>query len=67
MRAYAEAIRLMNGADSEKIREGLTKVKFTMLHGKTVTFDANNQAGKVVVIQSARNKKVDILDLYELK
>jgi hypothetical protein len=38
-----------------------------MLHGKTVTFDANNQAGKVVVIQSARNKKVDILDLYELK
>lgn len=67
MRAYAEAIRLMNSADSEKIREGLTKVKFTMLHGKTVTFDANNQAGKVVVIQSARNKKVDILDLYELK
>ena len=67
MRAYAEAIRLMNSADSDKIREGLTKVKFTMLHGKTVTFDANNQAGKVVVIQSARNKKVDILDLYELK
>ena len=67
MRAYIEAIRLMNSADSDKIREGLTKVKLTMLHGKTVSFDANNQAGKVVVIQSARNKKVDVLDLYELK
>ena len=67
MRAYIEAIRLMNSADSDKIREGLTKVKLTMLHGKTVSFDANNQAGKIVVIQSARNKKVDVLDLYELK
>ena len=67
MRAYAEAIRLANSAEPEKIREGLTKVKLTMLHGKTVSFDEFNQAGKVVVIQSARNKKVDIVDLYEIK
>jgi len=67
MRAFAEAIRVANSAEPEKIREGLTKVKLTMLHGKTVSFDEYNQAGKVVVIQSARNKKVDIVELYELK
>ena len=67
MRAFAEAIRVANSAEPEKIREGLTKVKLTMLHGKTVSFDDYNQAGKVVVIQSARNKKVDIVELYELK
>jgi hypothetical protein len=38
-----------------------------MLHGKTVGFDNYNQAGKVVVIQTAKNKRVEILDLFELK
>ncbi len=66
-RALVAAIRLAKSAEPEKIRDALTKVKLTMLHGKTVGFDNYNQAGKVVVIQTAKNKRVEILDLFELK
>ena len=66
-RVILQAIRNANSDDADKIREALTKVSFTPLHGKQVAFDKNNQAGKVVVIQQVKGKRVNILDLYELK
>ncbi|MFN0300559.1 MAG: ABC transporter substrate-binding protein [Burkholderiales bacterium] len=66
-RLIGQAIRSANSDDSDKIRDALAKASFTPLHGKTVAFDKNHQAGKVVVIQQVKGKKVNILDLYELK
>jgi branched-chain amino acid transport system substrate-binding protein len=66
-RVIGQAIRSANSDDADKIRDALAKASFTPLHGKTVTFDKNHQAGKVVVIQQVKGKKVNILDLYELK
>jgi branched-chain amino acid transport system substrate-binding protein len=67
MRVIAQAINEAGSAEPEKIRDAMTKVKFTSLLGKPVSFDKNNQGGKVVVLQSVKDKKVVILDLYELK
>ena len=67
MQAIAQAIRDAKSDDPVKIRDALAKVKFNTLHGRTATFDANNQAGKIVVLQKVKDRKVTILDLYELK
>lgn len=67
MQAIAQAIRDANSDDPVKIRDAMAKVKFTTLHGKSVSFDANNQAGKIVVLQKVKDRKITILDLYELK
>jgi branched-chain amino acid transport system substrate-binding protein len=66
-RVILQAIRSANTDDADKIRDALAKASFTPLHGKQVAFDKNNQAGRVVVIQQVKGKKVNILDLYELK
>ena len=67
MRVLAQAIREAGSAEPEKIRDALARTKFVGLHGKTTTFDKNNQSGKIVVLQQVKDKKVNILDLYELK
>jgi branched-chain amino acid transport system substrate-binding protein len=67
MQAIAQAIRDAKSDDPVKIRDAMAKVKFRTLHGKTVGFDANNQAGKIVVLQRVKDRKVTVLDLYELK
>jgi len=67
MRVIAQAIRAAGSDNPERIRDALSKANFTPLHGKQVAFDKNNQAGKVVVIQQVKGKKVNILELYELK
>jgi branched-chain amino acid transport system substrate-binding protein len=66
-RVIVQAIRSAGSDDADKIREALSRVSFTPLHGKQVGFDKNNQAGRVVVIQQVKGKKVTILELYELK
>ncbi|MSQ18374.1 MAG: ABC transporter substrate-binding protein [Betaproteobacteria bacterium] len=66
-RVIGQAIRSANSDDPDKIRDALAKASFTPLHGKQVAFDKHNQAGKVVVIQQVKGKKVTILELYELK
>ena len=60
MRMLAQAIREANSADSSRIRDALLKVTFTTLLGKQARFDQNNQAGKVVVLQTVKDKKVTI-------
>jgi branched-chain amino acid transport system substrate-binding protein len=67
LQAIAQAIRDAKSDDPVKIRDALAKVKFTALHGKTMSFDANNQAGRLVVLQQVKDRKVSVLDLYELK
>ena len=67
MQAIAQAIRDAKSDDPVKIRDALAKVKYTALHGKSMSFDANNQAGRLVVLQQVKDRKVSVLDLYELK
>ena len=67
MQAIAQAIRDAKSDDPVKIRDALAKVKYTALLGKSMSFDANNQAGRLVVLQQVKDRKVSVLDLYELK
>ena len=67
MRMLAQAIREANSADSSRIRDALQKVTFTTLLGKQARFDQNNQAGKVVVLQTVKDKKVTIADLVTIE
>lgn len=67
IQAIAAAIRDAKSDDPVKIRDALARTSFTALHGRKMTFDANNQAGRVVVILQVKDKKVGILDLHELK
>ena len=48
-------------------RDALAKVKITGLHGRPLSFDSHNQAGRLVVLQQVKDRKVRVLDLYELK
>lgn len=67
MQAIAQSIRDANSDDPVKIRDAMAKVKWTGLHGKPMSFDANNQAGRVVVLLQVKDKGVQLLDTYELK
>lgn len=66
-RVILQAIREANSDDPVKVRDAMAKARFTPLHGKQVGFDGNNQAGRIVVLQQVKNRKVTVLDLYELK
>lgn len=63
----AQAIRDAKSDDAVKVRDALAKVKITALHGRPLVFDSNNQAGRLVVLQQVKDRKVRVLDLYELK
>lgn len=67
IQAIAQAIRDAKSDDPVKIRDAMAKVQYTALNGKAASFDANNQAGKVVVLQKVKDRKVTVLDLFELK
>ncbi len=67
MQALAQAIRDAKSDDPVKIRDALAKEKFDTLLGRSASFDAHNQAGKIVVLQRVKDRKVTVLDLYELK
>jgi branched-chain amino acid transport system substrate-binding protein len=63
----AQAIRDAKSDDPVKVRDALSKVKINGLHGRPLAFDNNNQAGRLVVLQQVKDRKVRVLDLYELK
>lgn len=63
----AQAIRDAKSDDPVKVRDAMAKVKITGLHGKPLAFDSHNQAGRLVVIQQVKDRKVQVLDLYELE
>jgi branched-chain amino acid transport system substrate-binding protein len=67
MRILAQAIREADSTDSTKVRDAMKKLKFTPVHGKEVTFDDHNQAGKYVVLQTVKDRKVIVDDIVEVK
>ena len=67
LRILAQAVREAKSDDPVKVRDALQKVKFTNALGKVATFDKNNQAGNVVVIQAVKDRRVTILDLWNVK
>ena len=67
VRIIAQAIREANSAEPAKIRDALQNITFTNVLGKKVKFDKNNQAGKIVVLQEVKGKKVTVAELIELK
>ncbi|MGE0314080.1 MAG: ABC transporter substrate-binding protein [Lautropia sp.] len=67
MQAIAQAIRDANSTDPSKIRDALAKTSFELLHGMKTSFNDHNQAAKVVVLQQVKDRKVSVLDLYQLK
>lgn len=67
LRILAQAVRDAKSDDPVKVRDALQKVKFTNLLGKATAFNKNNEAGRVVVIQAVKDKRVTVLDLWDVK
>lgn len=67
VRMIAAAIRDAQSDDPVKVRDAMAKASITGLHGGKLSFDANNQAGRLVVINQVKDRKVSVLDTYELK
>jgi branched-chain amino acid transport system substrate-binding protein len=67
LRILVQAIREAKSDDPVKVRDALQKVQFTGTLGKTVTFNKNNEGGKVVVIQAVKDRRVSVLDLWNIK
>lgn len=65
-RMVAQAIRDAKSAEPQAIRDALAKISYTSVLGKTMKFDRNNQAGKVVVLQTVKDRKVGIADLVTI-
>ena len=42
-------------------------LKFTNVMGKQVSFDDHNQAGKFVVLQTVKDRKVGVADIVEVR
>lgn len=67
IQAFAQAIRDAKSDDPVKIRDALAKVRFMSLIGRTITFDDHNQGGRFVVLLQVKDKKVRIMDTYEIQ
>lgn len=67
LRVIAEAIKAAGSTDGRKVRDAIKDLKFTLVLGKTVAFDDHNQAGKFVVLQAVKDKKVIVADIVEVK
>jgi branched-chain amino acid transport system substrate-binding protein len=67
MRIIAQAIREAGSIDPVAVRDAMKKLVFTTVFGKEVTFDDHNQAGKYVLIQAVKDRKVAIAELVDLK
>jgi branched-chain amino acid transport system substrate-binding protein len=60
IQVIAQAIRDAKSDDPVKVRDAMAKVKITGLHGKPLAFDTHNQAGRLVVIQEVKDRKVQV-------
>jgi branched-chain amino acid transport system substrate-binding protein len=66
-RIIAQAIKDAGATDPVKVRDSMKTMKFTNVMGKQVTFDDYNQAGKFVVLQTVKDRKVNVADIVEVK
>jgi branched-chain amino acid transport system substrate-binding protein len=67
VRIIAQAIRDVGTTDTTAVRDAMKKLKFTLVYGKETSFDDHNQAGRYVLIQAVKDKKVTIAEIVELK
>lgn len=67
LRIIAQAIKAAGSTDTTAVRDAMKKLKFTTVLGKDVTFDDHNQAGKFVVLQTVKDKKITVADIVEVK
>jgi branched-chain amino acid transport system substrate-binding protein len=67
VRIIVQAVRDADGTDPIKVRDAMKAMRFTNVMGKQVTFDDYNQAGKFVVLQTVKDRKVNVADIVEVK
>jgi branched-chain amino acid transport system substrate-binding protein len=67
VRIIAQAIKDAGSTDPIKVRDAMKALKFTNVMGKQVSFDDHNQAGKFVVLQTVKDRKVGVADIVEVR
>lgn len=67
IRVIAMAITAANSTDGPKVKDAIKNLKFTNVMGKQVWFDDHNSAGRFVVLQTVKDKKVAVADIVEVK
>jgi branched-chain amino acid transport system substrate-binding protein len=66
-RIIAQAIRDAGSTDTTAVRDAIKRMKFTTVFGKQVTFDDHNQAGRYVLIQTVKDRKVQIAEIVDVR
>jgi branched-chain amino acid transport system substrate-binding protein len=67
IRVIAEAVKAANSTEGPKVKDAIKNLRFTNVMGKQVWFDDNNSAGRFVVLQTVKDKKVGVADIVEVK
>jgi branched-chain amino acid transport system substrate-binding protein len=67
MRVIFEGIKAAGSTDGPKVKDAIKNLKFTNVMGKNVWFDDHNSAGRFVVLQTVKDKKVGVADIVEVK
>ena len=67
IRIIAQAIKDANSTDGTKVKDAIKAMKFTNVMGKIVTFDDHNSAGRFVVLQTVKDRKVGVADIVEVR
>ena len=67
MRIIAQALKEAGSTDPAKLRDAIKAIKFTNVMGKQIGFDDHNQAGKFVVLQTVKDRKVAVADIVEVR
>jgi branched-chain amino acid transport system substrate-binding protein len=67
MRVIAMAITAAGSTDGPKVKDAIKNLKFTNVMGKQVWFDDHNSAGRFVVLQTVKDRKVGVADIVEVK
>jgi branched-chain amino acid transport system substrate-binding protein len=67
VRVIALAITAAGGTDGPKVKDAIKALKFTNVMGKPVWFDDHNSAGRFVVLQTVKDRKVGVADIVEVK
>jgi branched-chain amino acid transport system substrate-binding protein len=67
IRVIAMAIKAANSTEGPKVKDAIKNLKFTNVMGKQVWFDDHNSAGRFVVLQTVKSRKVGVADIVEVK
>ena len=67
MRILAQAIKEAGSTDGDQDADAIKAMKFTNVMGKRVGFDDFNQAGKYVVLQTVKDRKVTVVEIVEVR